>query len=105
MPTSATAQALVAAALSGADPADPAAVARFYRHGFPRYPAQARALIADFLIGSATIPPAGALARLKDAISAFPAPPARARTAARVGLVRLSARTPRRHDVTLPGRV
>lgn len=112
MPTSATAQAAVAATLGGADPSDPAAVAWFYRSSFPRYPAPARALIADFLVGSAGTPPAGALARLKDAVSAFPPlqsaarpprEPAEAGPAA--ALARLGAHAPRVRDLSVPGRV
>lgn len=69
MPTSSVTFAAVAACLAGIDPGDGGAVSRFYRR-LPRdYSPPAQALIADFLVGLSGPPPAGALERLKWAVT------------------------------------
>ena len=69
MPGSNTIFAAVAACLAGVDPADRAAVSRFYRRLNRDYPAPARALIADFLIGLSGPPSARVLDRLNRAVA------------------------------------
>lgn len=69
MPTSPDAFAAVAAALTGIDPGDTAAVETFYRRQFVEYPLPVRALIADFLIGLSGLPAAAELERLQAAVN------------------------------------
>jgi len=69
MPTPHVAFAAVAAALSGLDPDDAAAVALFWRRNFTAYPEPVREAIFDFLTTQTGVPEPGALAALRDAIA------------------------------------